>query len=385
MTTTRQSAAARLAERKTTVPSLTFRIRELVLLLLSSALVATGLWLVWQSKARVFDDYQKGLAAGRILDLHDVKNEQQLVPLLSGVPGPEDRDFIARRIFALRGRPFANAGAVGNIRVDSKEIAAHSRLETFPKRMADAEAREARRKQRWFGPAPKAVTVALMTPEEVRSFKQAIVVRTPDEYRKRFLLWATLCVASFYLVHIFWRIRGFSGDQTMLPVLHLLSGAGLILMISLRDPLRDTLMFQDFAEGLVLGVVLLAVLSVVDFEREFRGLSYVWLGLSILLAIALAFFGSGPGESDAKVNLGFFQPVEVIRILLVLFLAGYFARNWDALRDLKQRGPLSGLSLPRLQYLLPVAIGVLVAIAMFFLLERSRSRIGDWMFVSRAL
>ena len=375
MTTTRQSAAARQAERKSQRPSfiLTFRLRELLLLLVSSIFVISGLWLVWQSKAHVFADFEKGSAAGNIADLNQIKTEQQLLPFLSAVQGNEDRDFIARRIFAVRRKQFPNAGAMASIRVTAKEIAAHPRLETFPKRIADAEAREARRKTRWFASAPKPVSVPLLTPEQIRGFKQGVVVRTPSDYKKRFVLWSLLCILVFYAVHIFWRIRGFAGDQILLPVLHLLSGIGLILMVSLRDPLRDTLMFQDFAEGLVLGALLLAALSIIDFEREFRGLSYVWLGISVLLALALALFGSGPGESDAKVNLGFFQPVEVIRLLLVLFLAGYFARNWDALRDLtQQRGPLGSLrffSVPRLQYLLPVAIGVFVAVAMFFLLK----------------
>lgn len=375
MTTTRQSAAERSAERKGGAGAFNAQSRwtELVLLLACTLLVASGLWLVWQSKAHVFEDFAKGAADSRIADISQFKSMQQILPFLNSVPGNDDREFIARRIFAVRGRQFANAGAIANIRVTAKEIAAHPHLESFARRLVEAEAREARRKHRWFGPAAKPVSVSLMTPEQIRSFKQAVVVRSPAEYRKRFLLWSLLCIGIFYAIHIFWRLRGFAGDQTVLPVLHLLSGTGLILMISLRDPLRDTLMFQDFAEGLVLGALLLAVLSMIDFEREFRGLSYVWLGLSVLLATALAFFGSGPGESDAKVNLGFFQPVEVIRIMLVLFLAGYFARNWDALRDLKQqRGPLGSLrflSVPRLQYLLPVAAGVSVALAMFFLLK----------------
>ena len=35
-------------------------------------------------------------------------------------------------------------------------------------------------------------------------------------------------------------------------------------------------------------------------------------------------------------NLGTFQPVELIKILLVMFLAGYFTRNWERLRDLRE-------------------------------------------------
>jgi len=46
---------------------------------------------------------------------------------------------------------------------------------------------------------------------------------------------------------------------------------------------------------------------------------------SFALSLLLILFGYGPGTSDAKVNLFGFQPVEIIRLLLVFFLAGYFA------------------------------------------------------------
>ena len=38
-------------------------------------------------------------------------------------------------------------------------------------------------------------------------------------------------------------------------------------MISLRDPLRDTLTFSNFAQGVIAGCVLMAAVSLVDFER----------------------------------------------------------------------------------------------------------------------
>ena len=50
--------------------------------------------------------------------------------------------------------------------------------------------------------------------------------------------------------------------------------------------------------------------------------------------------------------------MEVIKILLVLFLAGYFARNWERLRDLREKGLpiLQRIGLPRLEHVLPVAV-----------------------------
>src|SRR5258708_38017507 len=107
----------------------------------------------------------------------------------------------------------------------------------------------------------------------------------------------------------------------MLPAIQLLSGAGLILMVSLRDPLRDTLMFADFAQGVLWGCLALIVFSIPNYERQLGRLSWVPLLAALLLAIALGIFVTGPGVSDAKVNLFFFQPFERIRILLVQFLA----------------------------------------------------------------
>src|SRR6202521_3850064 len=102
------------------------------------------------------------------------------------------------------------------------------------------------------------------------------------------------------------------------------------------------------------------------------GLSFVPLLGSIALSIALIVFGSGPAGSDARVNLGPFQPVEAIKVLLVFFLAGYFAKNWPLLRELREKRffvarILPGIEMPRLQYALPVIVGVGVALLFFYL------------------
>ena len=59
-------------------------------------------------------------------------------------------------------------------------------------------------------------------------------------------------------------------------------------------------------------------------------------------------------------------------MLLALFLAGYFARRWELLRDVRiqtvrtVRVP-SWLNLPRVDYVLPVVVGVAAALLLFFL------------------
>jgi cell division protein FtsW (lipid II flippase) len=58
----------------------------------------------------------------------------------------------------------------------------------------------------------------------------------------------------------------------------------------------------------------------------------------------------------------------VIKILLVLFLAGYFARKWEWLRDLNVRG-LPGFPIPRLAHAIPVMTGVAASLLLFFVLK----------------
>ena len=90
------------------------------------------------------------------------------------------------------------------------------------------------------------------------------------------------------------------------------------------------------------------------------------------MSLVLILFGSGPAGSNAKVNLGPLQPVEFIRLLLALFLAGYFARRWELLRDVRAQTVRAvrvpeWLNLPRMDYVLPVIVGVAAALLLFFL------------------
>jgi cell division protein FtsW (lipid II flippase) len=83
-------------------------------------------------------------------------------------------------------------------------------------------------------------------------------------------------------------------------------------------------------------------------------------------------FGYGPGTSNAKVNLGPFQPIEAIRLLLACFLSGYFARRWELLRSARAKAIRTvrlppWLDAPRGEYVLPVLVGVATALLLFFL------------------
>jgi cell division protein FtsI/penicillin-binding protein 2/cell division protein FtsW (lipid II flippase) len=262
-----------------------------------------------------------------LVNLNTVSSADQLVPLLESSP---DRDALAAEVFASleKGRPLKNVGAVAR---------------KLPRRL-------------------------------FAQIKPLMVVRTPREFTAQFIGAAGLYFAGFYMVALVWRLARFQGDRSYLAALHLLSGIGFCLMASLRDPLRDTLEFQKFSIGVFLGCVVLAAAALKPFDyRRLSDWCYTPLLGALLLFGLLLRFGRGPGDSDVKVNLGPFQPVEAIKVLLVLFLAGYFTRNWERLRDLREKRIFRDLwrrvGMPRWEHMVPVLCAVGAAIILFFTLK----------------
>lgn len=304
----------------------------------ASLLVACGLVLVAAAKTQDFAELEARLARGELLNLNTVTQPEQLMPVLQAVPDAGERKAVADGIaeYLASHRPVPNAGVLARIRYGNLGATKFR----FP----------------------------------LGKVKPLVVVRTPREFYRAFLLWSAAYLAAFWLAHLAWRARRFRGDPAILPALQLLTGIGLILMVSLRDPLRDTLEFQKFAWGVVLGcgVLLLPLLRFFDY-RNFSRWVYTPLLAGFALFLALLKLGSGPTGSDAKVNLGPFQPVEAIKILIVFFLAGYFAHNWERLRDLREKRLvpkwLRWLELPRVSHALPVMCGVACALALFFALK----------------
>jgi cell division protein FtsW (lipid II flippase)/cell division protein FtsI/penicillin-binding protein 2 len=306
--------------------------REFGWLATSSLLVAAGLLMVYSAKTQSFAESSAALAHGELIDLNEVIKPEQLLPFLKVFQDDAQREQVAGKMFdyVSTHRPLANVGALARLR-----SAPHVPLLPLAK------------------------------------LKPTFVVRTPAEFQTQFLIWIAIYLAAFHIVFLIWRWSGLRGDFAILPAIHLLTGIGLTLAVSLRDPLRDTLEFSKFAWGVALGCLVLLAPSLRMFQyQRFSTWCYTPLFAALALFVLLMRFGSGPGGNDAKVNLGPFQPVEAIKILLVFFLAGYFARNWERLRDLREKKLLPRwIGVPRLAHVLPVIFAVVLALGFFFLLK----------------
>ena len=280
---------------------------ERLLLIATSLLIAGALILTAMARlARMGDERSAPL------DLSTLDRREQLLPYLLAIGSPTERQYIAARMFLhLRAGngDITHVGQIGQIHVPIREVLSTRGLTTLQARAKQIESSH-----------PGANSMLLLTPADVARIKPLFVVRDIARFRNQLVLWSAVFFCSFGAVHLFWTLRGTRGTQYLLPSVLLLSGAGMTLMVTLRDPLRDTLAFVNFAQGIAAGCVVLAFASTLDYRRHAGKLSYIFLLASFLLSGALILFGSGPTGSDAKVNLLGFQPAEIIRILLVFFL-----------------------------------------------------------------
>jgi cell division protein FtsW (lipid II flippase) len=170
-------------------------------------------------------------------------------------------------------------------------------------------------------------------------------------------------------------------DQLMLPLVALLAGLGLLMTARLEPDLGADYVGIDARQSLwvTLGVAALAVILFVPWDRILRRYfrtsffdwldhnRYVWLSIGVLLIVATFVFGTDPNGSGVRAwfDFGFFsfQPSELLKIILVLFLASYLNEH----RELVSRGYQIGpLTLPPLPYLLPlvgmwgIAMGLII-------------------------
>ncbi len=179
-------------------------------------------------------------------------------------------------------------------------------------------------------------------------------------------IWVSLAFAAMVLgISVTFGLRGFRGDQVLLPITATLSVIGLLMMQRLHPDLTAidsgyAMLAQRqllyLAAGLIILwmiVVLAGPLKVVDWLKKYK---YSWLLVSLALQAATFFIGSGVGDgAKLWINVGpiQIQPSEIVKIILVVFLAAYLDDKRDLLGSSWNIGPVA---LPPIPYLLPMGL-----------------------------
>ncbi len=185
--------------------------------------------------------------------------------------------------------------------------------------------------------------------------------------REERLGWSTLTGAGVFAAALLaasiwtrWRVP--LADPLLLPIAAVLASLGQ-LMTSRLEPAFGSRQGVWVLIGLA-GLVLITCLPSAGWLRRYR---YTWATLGLLLLVATLIFGTDPNGSGARlwlvlgpINL---QPMELVKLLLVVFLAAYLEEHRELLADAGRRfGPLR---IPPLPYLAPILLMAGAALAIF--------------------
>ena len=175
-------------------------------------------------------------------------------------------------------------------------------------------------------------------------------------------IWVSLVyVGMLLLTTILLSVLGFRGDQVLFPIVSMLAGLGLVMMQRLQPE------FKTIAErqimylfiGLVIFWVLMIGVRNLDWLRRYK---YTWAFGGIALMMVTLVFGEETNGARLWINLGVFtlQPDEILKIVLVIFFAGYLSEFKGEISSAKR---ILGIPVPPLPYLIPLATMWVLAVA----------------------
>ncbi|MCI0581605.1 MAG: FtsW/RodA/SpoVE family cell cycle protein [Chloroflexi bacterium] len=163
-------------------------------------------------------------------------------------------------------------------------------------------------------------------------------------------------LGALFAAHVLLVLTGRRTDEVLLPTVGLLGGISLLLMERLP---------QDLAGGLGLGTtqlvwltlsigVLTAIAAFIRSDAWLRLYKYTWAAFGV--GLLLLTFVAGREVNGQRLTLAIGplsgQPSELLKVILVIFLAGYLSENRALLVEQSTRiGPLR---LPPLPYLAPM-------------------------------
>lgn len=168
---------------------------------------------------------------------------------------------------------------------------------------------------------------------------------------------------AFAIAHVAIRFLAPGADSVILPITFVLSGIGIAFVTRLKPELAVNQVLWLFISV----AAMVATLVVVRNLDKLASYQYTMGIAGIVLLLIPMFFGTEHGGSKLWISIGpfSFQPGEIAKILIVLFMASYLSENREMLSaSTRSIGPLA---LPQPRMLLPVVImwGISLLVVVF--------------------
>jgi cell division protein FtsW (lipid II flippase) len=173
-------------------------------------------------------------------------------------------------------------------------------------------------------------------------------------------------LGALLAAHLVLTVAGRATDEILLPTAGLLGGLGLLVMERLPQGLAGSLggLAQTQLVWLLLALaVLTGLATLVRSDAWLRLYKYTWAAVGVGLLLATFLFGIETGGARLTLQVGPIggQPSEVLKIVLVVFLAGYLAEYRPLLGGGVWR--VGFLRLPPVPYLAPMVALWSIALA----------------------
>jgi len=181
-------------------------------------------------------------------------------------------------------------------------------------------------------------------------------------------IWVSLAYVAMLIGISAWlSISGFKGDQVLFPIVAMLAGLGLLMTQRLQPVLEakgaawarlPERQLIYLAMGLVLFWGMMTFVRQLDWLRRYK---YTWAFAGVLLMAITFVFGQEVNGARQWLDLGIvtIQPDEIVKLILVVFLAAYLDDHRAAINSVWRLGPLN---LPPIPYLLPMVLMWLIAV-----------------------
>jgi len=218
------------------------------------------------------------------------------------------------------------------------------------------------------GPFPNTASLSDVPSFAIRisAVESRIRVRDPGPATVSYWLHAGLLMLAFLILHALMRRRAPGADPYLLPSVMVLCGLSAIVLFSMKDPLRDTDVYARQVHGILLG----ALAFTLPLTAKFRSLrpwryTYIYALSAMLLVMLMLLFGKGP--AGARIGFLGFQPMEVIKVALVFFVASYLSDRWHILLD--KTGPKRRFEMPLFRDIGPLIVMYLLSLMTFVLVR----------------
>ena len=228
-----------------------------------------------------------------------------------------------------------------------------------------------------------------------------ISVRSLESFFGSMAVYIALYLAVWWLIFLFYNRRFKGADTSLISLVMALTGICLVMMFSMNDPLNDKMIGADMAQGVIAGVVVMFLLLLIDFkafyqdrlrvpfdipaallvwvlrpwrskvqaffDRMPKGFGYMLTALALTLLLFTP-LGEAVGGMRVNLNIGIlFQPSEIAKYLIVIFMASFFCANAEKIVKFSQKGNV-GLFGVKLKMLGGIIVGLGLLMALYLLL-----------------